>query len=331
MTHDTARVPGWSDLTTALPATDGWMHSGVAITADGTVVCAHPEGHALVVVPPDGSEAVVVPIDLTEPHGIALSTDENVVAIADAGYRVVPVDGDHHYEEQFVDGHAALVNLSDGRIVLELTQPPHPAYQSGGWRPTSIAVDRGPDGTGDIWVADGYGANLVHRFGPDGAHRATFDGGTSGTVFDCPHGILLRRDGGELEILVADRANHRIVVLDPAGETTGVFGADELDSPSSMTVLDGDLFITELFGGVARFDARNRFVGRLEPRRRRSHEEPGWPNRLGADGRALLPPELEPGTFNSPHGIAAHDGALYLTEWHIGGRLIRIAPESSTS
>ncbi|SJM70118.1 hypothetical protein [Gulosibacter sp. 10] len=236
-------------------------------------------------------------------------------------------DGEHHYEEIWTPGRAALIDSTDGSLLLEL---PEPAGGERPWRPTSIALDRGARGTGDIWVADGYGASLVHRFDGEGRHIATFDGSASGLRFDCPHGIMIRDDGAKARVLVADRGNHRIVALNGEGGLVEVFGADHLDSPSAMVNLNGELFVTELFGGIARFDGAGRFVSVLEPRRPRDHREPGWPNRPRPDDAdALQAPSLEPGCFNSPHGIAAHEGSLYATEWLIGGRLVRVRPASS--
>ena len=52
-----------------------------------------------------------------------------------------------------------------GEELLELPFPEHDAYKQSRYSPTSVAVDEIFDGgTGDVWVADGYGASLVHRF-----------------------------------------------------------------------------------------------------------------------------------------------------------------------
>jgi hypothetical protein len=40
--------------------------------------------------------------------------------------------------------------------------------------------------------------------------------------------------------------------------------------------------------------------------------------------RRDLPTLAIDGTFNSPHGVTDHDGALYLAEWMVGGRVIRL-------
>jgi|RhiMetStandDraft_4_1073278.scaffolds.fasta_scaffold06222_4 hypothetical protein len=317
-------VEGWEDLTHSLPATNGWMHSGIAVDATGTIYCAHPEGHALLEIAPDRSTRTV-PVPFPELHGIALSGVEGLLAVADPGYRMTRLDAAGHYKEEFTPGNAALIDITDGHVVVEFAQPDIEAYRDDVWRPTSINTGLTADGDHEVWIADGYGANLVHRFAGDGTYRSTIDGSESGRAFDCPHGILLRPAAQGLEIVVADRGNHRLVRLGLDGAYKGEFGEDDLDSPSSLAMLGGHLYVTELFGGIAEFDSANHFVRTLEPRRARSNEEPGWPNAVGPDD-TLASPTLESAVLNSPHGLASHDDHLFVTEWFIGGRLARIAP-----
>ena len=53
----------------------------------------------------------------------------------------------------------------DGDVLMSLPQPPHREYASGNYIPTWAAVaEERFGGNGDIWVADGYGSHLVHRF-----------------------------------------------------------------------------------------------------------------------------------------------------------------------
>ncbi|MCA4134833.1 hypothetical protein [Arthrobacter sp. M4] len=321
----TRAVEGWEDLTESLPATQGWMHSGIAVDATGTIYCAHPEGYALLEIAP-GRSTRIVPVPFPELHGIALSGVDGVLAVADPGYRMTRLDDAGHYLEEFTPGHAAFVDVSDGGIVVEFAQPDIDAYRKDVWRPTSITTAVTAAGEHEVWIADGYGANLVHRFTGHGTYRGTVDGSESGRVFDCPHGILLRTVDGDLEVVVADRSHHRLVRLHLDGTYKGEFGENDLDSPSSLAMLDGHLYVTELFGGIAEFDASNNFVRTLETRRGRSTNHPGWPNEVGTDGNTLAAPSLEPAVFNSPHGLTSHGDHLLMTEWLIGGRLARIAP-----
>lgn len=292
----------------------GWMHSGIAVLPDGTVFVAHPQGHDLIRIEPSGSSRRIR-TELTEMHSIAAvaKNDSFVLWVADNGHRFV--HGAPEYGEHKSKGRLVKLDL-DGTIVQELTDP----ALGGAWSPTSVAVDAA---TGDIWVADGYGQSLVHRFGADGTLLSTLDGAQSGTTFDCPHGIFLREVDADRQLYVADRSNHRIVVYSLDGEFLRTFGADVLDSPSSLTEYRGFLLVTELFGSVAAFDGDD-YTGHLGSSPR-SNDEPQWPNTLDSDGDTVAP-EITDGTFNSPHGITVHQGSIYLTEWMIGGRVVKLSP-----
>ena len=51
---------------------------------------------------------------------------------------------------------------------------------------------------------------------------------------------------------------------------------------------------------------------------------PGWPNRLDDDGKPARP-HVEDGKLHTPHAIAFDaEGNVYLSEWFIGGRLVRL-------
>ena len=300
------------------------MHSGVAVLSDGRVLCAHPEGRDLLTIDPAGVTETI-PTGLTEMHSIITSerNGHEVFGVADPGHRFVENPADPTaYTDHLAQGRAVILD-TDGSVLLELGCPLLPVYEDGPWRPTSIAInDSRYTGNGDIWVADGYGASLVHRFNASGQYLATIDGTETGTAFACPHGIMLRENQGSLELYVADRTNRRIVVLDQDGTPLRTLGEGALDSPSSLVLVQDRMYVTELFGGVVRFD-NDTFTRVLELERTRSNEEDAWPNRrttVGLDG-----PAVGPGHFNSPHGITADDDWLYITEWFIGGRLSRLS------
>jgi hypothetical protein len=41
---------------------------------------------------------------------------------------------------------------------------------------------------------------------------------------------------------------------------------------------------------------------------------------------------VQAGKFNSPHGIATDcDGAIYVSEWLVGGRLVKLDPSEALS
>jgi len=51
----------------------------------------------------------------------------------------------------------------------------------------------------------------------------------------------------------------------------------------------------------------------------------GWPNNRNASGELVPTSLIQPGKFNSPHGMAVDSqGNLYVAEWLIGGRFIKL-------
>jgi hypothetical protein len=222
----------------------------------------------------------------------------------------------------------------DGSIRRQLPTPNHEAYRSSPFVPTAVVIDDPSlGGTGDIWVADGYGASLVHRFRSDGAYISSLTGEDGAGRFRQPHSLFLDRRN-EPELYVADRQNGRIQVFDLDGVYRGVIGVGELIAPSFMTTSRGQLFVTDLLARrITVFDRSNRFAGHLFPNAlglRWGHPRvtdgwpDAWPNSRATSG-AIERPILEPGSFHSPHGIAADSrGDLYITEFVLGGRTIKL-------
>ena len=51
----------------------------------------------------------------------------------------------------------------------------------------------------------------------------------------------------------------------------------------------------------------------------------GWPNNVSETGAVIPSTLLNPGKFNSPHGMAVDsEGNLYVAEWLIGRRFIKL-------
>ena len=206
----------------------------------------------------------------------------------------------------------------DGRTVLNLHKPDHPVYQKANYAPTWVAVNEERfGGNGDIWVTDGYGSFYVHRYDKAGRYLNSINGEEGKTgAFSCPHGIWVDTRKPEPELYVADRSNKRIQVYDAEGAYKRAFGADYLTSPDGFITHGEFLMMPELFARLTILDADDQLVCHLG-----SHEEivqaKGWPN---------LRDRLEPGKFNSPHGMAADkDGNLYVVEWIVGGRITKLA------
>lgn len=288
-----------------LPKTKGWMHSGCAITDDGTVVVAHPLGRRLLEFAPDG-DCTEVEIPVLEMHTIFRDEvdGQECLWICNNGHRFVEDVPDYaHYRER---GSVIRVAL-DGKVLQEIDCPTIPSYADERWQPTSLC--RAADGS--IWIADGYGLSLIHEFTPTGGYLRTIDAAETGTRLDTPHGIARRGD----QIIVADRTNKRLLVLED-GYVAKVLDAP-LTSPSSILIMGQWMLVTELFGGLAVFHG-DEYQGHFA-RSTDDAERDAWPNVRDAAGNMTAPP-LD-GKLHAPHGIATDGNRIVITEWLIGGRL----------
>jgi len=136
--------------------------------------------------------------------------------------------------------------------------------------------------------------------------------------------VFIDRRKAEPELYVADRGNHRIQVYGLDGTFRRVIGEDFLTSPSAFAVTGDTLVVSELYAAVALLDADDNLIATVgaDPA---ATERPGWPN-AAADGKVDRAP-VHACAFNSPHGIAADpSGAIYVSEWLVGGRLIKLEP-----
>ena len=214
----------------------------------------------------------------------------------------------------------------DGEAVLDIERPDIQVYAEGGkYAPTDVAVNQEKDGgNGDVYVADGYGSNYVHRYNKTGEYISSINGeeGEAGR-FATPHGVWVDTRKPEKELYIADRMNGRIQVYDLEGNYKRVFGrapgADWLHSPSSFAQTGEFLITAELRGSrITVLDMNDELVCYLGENHGAFKLNPGWPN---------VPHEtLIPGKCSSPHGIAADsDGNIYSAEWLIGGRINKLA------
>ena len=317
----------WEELVLETSPSDGWAHHGVAVLGDGGIVVCAPDQAVLIILDSSGRERSRAEIDLVEMHGIrATSTvrGEPLLWVADNGHRFLP--GRPCYVASVRPGRVVALGL-DGKVRRELVPPALEVYEHALWSPCAAAVDEEVyGGSGDIWVADGYGKSLLHRFSAAGQLMATLDGSESGTPFNTPHDVIIDRRRAEPELYVADRGNRRLVVFDLEGRFRRQIGSGELTSPSGLATSGDLLFVSELYGRLATFDLSDGVVGVLGTHD--DHERPGWPNDLDDTGNLVPVRGLAQDAFNSPHGLATDTrGAIYVSEWLIGGRLVRLTPQ----
>jgi hypothetical protein len=323
--------PDWAHLDEVPGSADAFAHHGLAITRTGEVIGFH--ARQLVTFDRAGHVATMSEPGLFEAHQITLvrDGDEERIWVADPGICLHrKPDGNVGNGLEIVGGPGRAVMMSlAGEILMEAPRPPLPHGVA--YMPTSVAVDeRERGGNGEVWVADGYGSSLVHRYDEGGGLQLTLDGESGAGRFDCPHAIFIDRRGTEPVLYVADRGNARVQVFDLDGGFLRSFGEGELTSPSSFAVCDDLLLVAELQARLALFDADDVFIEYVGDNIEVA-SEPGWPNSLDADANAVRPTRLRPGRFNSPHAIAVDpDGSVFVAEWLIGGRYTKLTRRSTS-
>lgn len=295
--HEYAWIDDWAELPTPERGADNGRTHGVAVTSDDRVIVFRQADPSVLVYEPDGELVNSWGHEQLGAHGLTIVGD-------DGDERLWLVDQDTAAIEQ---------RTLDGERLDSLAQPPHPAYEEGSFVPTWVATA----GEGaDVWVADGYGESLVHRYAADGSYRETIDGTAGAGRFDCPHAVYIDERGDARRLVVADRGNERLQVYDEDGSYRRTAGADALTSPCTVDAHDGDLVVPELYARVTILDEQDHVVTHLGANEAVVDHD-AWPN---------VPDEaIEPGRFNSPHDAAFDSaGNLYVVEWIVGGRITKL-------
>ncbi len=315
--HTFEWIEDWAHLPDVASKT-GWAHHGIAVTSRNTLVAGDPTRADLLEFDTEGTLLSRIATSLTECHGVTRVTERDTDSfwVVDIGRKY-----------QRPQGSPRVVKISlEGEIEAELERPPNPEDPDGDYVPTWVAVNEERfGGNGDIWVADGYGSSLVHRFDRSGDYVATIDGreGSAGR-FQQPHTVFLDTRKPQSELYIADRVNHRVQVYDLEGTFKRSFGEDFLTMPTGFAISGEDLVIIELRARATLVDVDDDLIGHIGENPL-VWERKGWPNSLNPEGDPARSTRLEPGKFNSPHGVAVdREGNIYITEWLLGGRYIKL-------
>ena len=135
---------------------------------------------------------------ITDSHGISVTPDQRILVTDRDGHQVLCFD-----------------RLGELLFVLGDCKPHFQA-------PFNHPTDAVQAPNGDIYVSDGYGNTMVHRFSPEGGLKHSWGGpGSDAGHFTTPHGIKALADG---RVLVGDRENNRVQVFDSDGNYLSEWG-----------------------------------------------------------------------------------------------------------
>jgi hypothetical protein len=183
-----AKVPEYFDLNDPVDiATDSrdrvyvgsrGNHPVLIFDREGNFVSCWGEGHFL------------------DPHGLYISPDDTIY-IADART--------HTVEKRTLGGEALMTLGTRFRAMPIMVRAPFN-------QPTSVVL--GPEG--EIFVADGYGNYLVHKFTPEGELLKTWgEHGNGPGQFELPHKLDMDKYG---RLYICDRNNDRVQIFSLDGE-----------------------------------------------------------------------------------------------------------------
>jgi hypothetical protein len=165
---------------------------------------------------------------------------------------------------------------------------------------------------GDIYVADGYASDYIHRFDRTGKYLASFGGKKPPYSFNTLHKLAIDTRFQPARLIACDRANNRVVHLSLTGEFLGVVASDLL-LPAAITLNGDNVVVGELTGRVTVLDKNGKVVERI-----------GANAEQGVGTNQLKPEQWRAGFVLSPHGVAiSPQGDLFVSEFNLYGRVHR--------
>jgi hypothetical protein len=293
-------VPDWLKLPQGR-AQLGNQHGDIAVSSAGEVYVSVQDPLAgLQVFSPDGTFLRNVPGAPSDFHGFVIRKQ---------------ADGEFIYGAT-LRGQTIVKMTLDGNIVMTIGSSSIPdRYKVKNARSSQLALlltglDVAPNG--DLYVADGYASDYIHRFDRTGKYLASFGGKQAPYNFNTLHKLAIDTRFQPARIIACDRANNRVVHLSLDGAFLGVVAADLL-LPAAV-VIDGDhAIVGELRGRVTILDKAGAVVARV-----------GENAEQGIGTNKIPPAQWRQGFVLAPHGVAlnAH-GDLFVSEFSAFGRVHR--------
>src|SRR5688500_7050794 len=263
---DFKTVPNWLQLPEGR-AQLGNMHGDVAVSSRGEVyVSVQDPAAGLQVFASDGRFLRNVPNAPSDFHGFVIRRQPDGEFIFGASLR----------------GQTIVKMTLDGTVVMTIPASAIPDEfkvknaRSGQLAMLLTGTDVAPNG--DLYVADGYASDYIHRFDRTGKYLKSFGGKKEPYNFNTLHKLAVDTRFEPARLIGVDRANNRVVHLSLDGDFLGVVAKDLL-LPAAVAIDGDNAIVGELSGRVTILDKAGVVVTRLG-----ANTEPGV-------GTNKLPPD----------------------------------------
>lgn len=291
-----AKVPANTNL--------GPTHGGIVVDRAGLIYMSTDGPLGILVFQPDGKFLRNIAPEFSGIHGLMIREEggqEFIYAAHVTASEVVKLD---------LTGKAVWT-IGVPKESGFYDQPADPKKKPQAYKPTAITV--GPDNR--IYVADGYGASVIHVYSPERKYLKTI--GTKGEgdgQFKTCHGIALDTRSGNPLLLVCDRENKRLVHLDLEGNFVRTLATD-LRRPCAVSIKGDYAAVAELQGRVVITDKAGKIVATLGD----NPDQKQWA------AFKLAPEFWQDGIFIAPHGVAFDAaGNIFVQDWNYVGRLTKL-------
>lgn len=174
--------------------------------------------------------------------------------------------------------------------------------------PTNVALAP----SGDFYITDGYGSDYITQYNVKGEFIRVFGGkGSEPGKVQNAHGIWVDTRGNEPQVVVADRANHRLQYFSMDGKHIK-FDSDGMRLPCHFDVRGDMLLVPDLSSIVTILDKNNKVAVALGD----------GTTVANLPGRGRPRSEFVPGKFVHPHSAKfLKNGDVLVVEWLPIGRV----------
>jgi hypothetical protein len=288
-------VPGWGVLPEGL--TLGPTHGGVAVDKKGNVYLSTDNAAGIFVFSSEGKFLRTMAPEFAGTLSLTLATENGTEFLYGAHFR-----------------RSRVFKMTlDGTAVLVIGFPKESGLYGArgeGFMPSSVAV--APDGS--IFVADGFGKHVIHKFTPEGQYLKSFagEGRGDGQLVAC-QGIAIEPRFEKTLLVACDTDNRRLQYFDLDGKFLQI-AALEMDKPTAVSFYGPYMAVAQLQGRVSILDQRNKLVAIVGDNPDRHEWEKFSLPRAGWRENVCV----------APHGIAfTKEGDLYVQEWSLVGRITK--------